>query len=87
MGAGKKIFKKQQGELKLSVFDLLKQNRSIVRNVSDAYIEDVQSQVLRQYFLFTFTYNLRTFGTAAGRGPGSGFGTGRGIGTDKRPGF
>ena len=31
MGAGKKILKDQKGELKLSVFDLLKQNRSITR--------------------------------------------------------
>ncbi len=83
MAAGKKIFKKQQGELKLSVFDLLKQNRSIVRNVTETYIEDVQNQVLRQYFMLTFTYNLRNFGTAASRGPGSGFGPGRGFG----PGF
>ncbi len=67
MGAGKKILKDQKGELKLSVFDLLKQNRSINRNVTGEYIEDVQSQVLQQYFMLTFTYNLRNFGTAASR--------------------
>jgi hypothetical protein len=63
MSAGKKILKDQKGELKLSVFDLLKQNRSINRNVTGEYIEDVQSQVLQQYFMLTFTYNLRNFGT------------------------
>ena len=31
MGAGKKFLKDQKGELKLTVFDLLKQNRSITR--------------------------------------------------------
>jgi hypothetical protein len=62
VSAGKKIFKNQKGELKLSVFDLLKQNRSITRNVTETYLEDVQNQVLRQYFMFTFTYNLRNFG-------------------------
>ena len=87
MGAGKKIFKKQQGELKVSVFDLLKQNRSIVRNVTETYIEDVQNQVLRQYFMFTFTYNLRTFGAAMGRGNG-GSGPGQGFGPGgRRPDF
>lgn len=60
---GKKFLKKQAGELKLSVFDLLKQNRSITRNVTDSYIEDVQNQVLTQYFMFTFSYKLKNFGT------------------------
>jgi hypothetical protein len=46
------------------VFDLLKQNRSISRTVTEVYVEDVQSQVLRQYFMLTFTYKLRNFGNA-----------------------
>jgi uncharacterized membrane protein YgcG len=62
MAAGKKFLKNQKGELKVSVFDLLKQNRSITRNVTETYIEDVQNQVLQQYFMVTFTYNLRNFG-------------------------
>ncbi len=67
MSAGKKFLKNRKGELKLSVFDLLKQNRSITRNVSETYIEDVQNQVLQQYFMLTFTYNLRNFGKAPTR--------------------
>lgn len=67
MSVGKKILKDQKGELKLSVFDLLKQNRSISRTVNADYIEDVSNQVLQQYFMLTFTYNLRNFGTAATR--------------------
>ena len=59
---GKKFLKNKVGELKLSVFDLLKQNQSIVRTVDARYIEDAQSQVLQQYFLLTFTYNLKNFG-------------------------
>jgi hypothetical protein len=68
---GKKFLKNQAGELKLSVFDLLKQNQSIVRTVTNTYIEDAQNQVLQQYFLLTFTYNLKNFGTvktSSGRG-------------------
>jgi hypothetical protein len=67
MGAGKKFLKDQKGELKLSVFDLLKQNKSISRTVTENYIEDVQSRVLQQYFMLTFTYKLKNFGTAAAR--------------------
>jgi hypothetical protein len=59
---GKKFLKNRLAELKLSVFDLLKQNQSIVRTVSENYIEDTQSQVLQQYFMLTFTYNLKNFG-------------------------
>jgi hypothetical protein len=62
MSAGKKFLKDQKGELKLSVFDLLKQNRSITRTVTESYVEDVQSQVLQQYFMLTFTYKLKNFG-------------------------
>jgi uncharacterized membrane protein YgcG len=65
VGFGKKLLKDQKGELKFSVFDMLKQNQSISRNVTETYIEDVQNQVLRRYFMLTFSYNLRTFGAAA----------------------
>jgi hypothetical protein len=67
MSAGKKILKGQKGEIKLSVFDLLKQNRAITRNVTGEYIEDTRNEVLQQYFMLYFTYNLRNFGTAAAR--------------------
>ncbi len=64
---GKKFLKNQNGELKLSVFDLLKQNKSITRTVNGPVTEDIQSQVLQRYFMLTFTYKLKNFGTAASR--------------------
>lgn len=66
---GKKFLKSNAGELKLSVFDLLKQNQSIVRTVTETYIEDTRSNVLQQYFMLTFTYNLKNFGTAKTAAP------------------
>jgi hypothetical protein len=63
-GVGKKFLKNRVGELKLTVFDLLKQNQSIYRTVLDNYIEDSQSKVLQQYFMLTFTYSLKNFGKA-----------------------
>jgi hypothetical protein len=62
IGAGKKFLKQEKGELKLTVFDLLKQNRAISRTVTEAYVEDTQSRVLQQYFMMTFTYKLKNFG-------------------------
>ncbi|WPP50700.1 outer membrane beta-barrel protein [Catalinimonas niigatensis] len=61
LSVGKKIFKHQLGELKLTVFDLLNQNNSISRNVGEAYVEDVQTSVLNRFALLTFTYQLRNF--------------------------
>ena len=72
-GIGKKFLKKQQAELKLTVFDLLKQNQSITRTATDSYIQDVQNQVLRQYFMLTFTYSLKNFGVAPATNTNSGF--------------
>lgn len=65
MGVGKKFLKDQKGELRLSVFDLLKQNRSISRVVAPNYIEDNQTQVLTQYFMLTFSYRIKNFGKAS----------------------
>ena len=64
MAIAKKIFKGQKGEIRLSVFDLLDQNQSIYRTVAETYIEDVTTQVVKQYFMLTFTYNLKNFGKA-----------------------
>jgi hypothetical protein len=75
IAVGKKFLKNQNGELKLSVFDLLNQNQSISRTVTGTYIQDAQNLVLRQYFMLTFTYKLKNFGTpppANQRGGGGG---------------
>ncbi len=61
MGIGKR-FMDNDGELRLSVFDLLKQNNSITQDVGSGYNQFTQTNVLRQYFLLTFTYTLRMFG-------------------------
>lgn len=53
---------KRMGEVKLSVFDLLNQNNSVNRSVTETYVEDTRSNVLRRYFMLTFTYTLRKFG-------------------------
>lgn len=58
---GYKFLKNQAGELKLSTFDVLGQNNSISRTVTETYIEDLQTQVLQRYYMLTFTYTLRNF--------------------------
>lgn len=61
MSLGKKIFKNQQGEVSIMVYDLLGQNANVRRDITETYIEDIQTNVLRQYFMLSFTYNLRRF--------------------------
>ncbi len=84
MSVGKRFMKDERAELKLTVFDLLNQNNSISRNVTETYVEDIQTQVLNRYFMVSFTYMIRNFKTAKAkemeqekRGQGSGRGKGR----------
>ncbi|SFT86621.1 CarboxypepD_reg-like domain-containing protein [Algoriphagus locisalis] len=61
MSLGKKVFANQRGEISLNVYDLLGQNRSVYRNVTDAFVEDGQNNVMQRYFMLSFTYNIRHF--------------------------
>ena len=60
---GYKFLENNAGEIRLSVYDILGQNNSISRNVTEIYLEDLRTQVLQRYFMLTFTYNLRKFGS------------------------
>jgi hypothetical protein len=60
-GIGYKFLKKRAAEIRFTAFDLLKQNNSLSRNISETYYEDVQTNVLQRFYMVTFTYNLRAF--------------------------
>jgi hypothetical protein len=53
-----KLILNKVAEVKLTITDILNQNQSISRNTGESYFEDVRSNVLRQYFLLSFTYNI-----------------------------
>ncbi len=57
----KLLFKKKNGELKLAMYDILNKNASVTRTVTNNTIQDIQGNVLKQYFSLTFAYNLRNF--------------------------
>jgi len=66
----KQIFKNRQGEIRLSVFDLLNQNVSVTRTISSNTIQDSKTNVLTRYAMLTFTYNLRKFAGQGQKMPG-----------------
>jgi hypothetical protein len=48
------MFKKDQGEIKLSCYDILNQNISAYRYAGTNSITDSQNQILKRYFLLTY---------------------------------
>lgn len=58
---GYKFLKNDRAELRLTAFDILKQNQSIARTVNELYIEDSITEVLQQYFMLSFSYTIRDF--------------------------
>lgn len=67
----KQLFKSKKGELKLSVFDILNQNVSVTRNASDNYVEDVRTNVVQQFVMLSFTYNINRMGGKNMPAPGN----------------
>ena len=59
---GVKLFENKSGELRFDTFDILDQNKSLNRVITESYIEDKSTIVLRRYFMLSFVYNLRMFG-------------------------
>ena len=66
----KQLFKKKDGEIRLTIFDLLHQNTSVSKTVSLNQVSDTRTTTLQQYVMLTFTYNLNNFkGSQHGRNP------------------
>lgn len=61
LGIGKKMFKNNAGELRVTAYDLFNNNTSISRTITGNQITDQQSTTLNRYVMATFTYTLRNF--------------------------
>jgi hypothetical protein len=84
----KELFKKKDGEIRLTVFDLLHQNTSVSKSASLNQITDTRTTTLQQYVMLTFTYNLNNFkGSQHGRSQFPGGGRFRGGGGGGGGGF
>lgn len=71
-----KQFFKNKGTFKISVNDLLNQNTGILRSATANQIQDMTFNVLKRYYMFSFTYSL---GNIPGRSGAPGMGMGRGF--------
>ncbi|MGN6419061.1 MAG: outer membrane beta-barrel protein [Pseudobacter sp.] len=60
--ANYQLFKNKRGMLRIAIYDILQQNTNVSRSITQNYIQDVQVQVLQQYYLVSFIYNLQKFG-------------------------
>lgn len=73
-------FFKNKGTFKLSVYDLFNESLGITRTANANSIEDKNFNVLKRYFMFSFTYSLSTIAgmqTQGRQGQGGGFRMGR----------
>ncbi len=61
MEGGFRFAKNNKAEIKAVVFDVLNQNNSISRTISDVAVTDVFTNVLTRYGMITFTYILGNF--------------------------
>lgn len=52
----------ERGIITLKAYDILNQNTNARRSVSQNYIQDVQSTVLQQYFMVSFSWKFNTLG-------------------------
>ena len=64
----KEIFKKKNGFIRFSGFDIFKQNSNVSRQVSGNFITDTRTNRLTRYFMLSFTYRLNRFRTSKNTG-------------------
>ena len=62
----KQIFRNKQGAVRLQVNDILQQRLNIRRDVSADYIQDIRTNAMTGYFMFSFSYRFNSMGRGGG---------------------
>ena len=58
MSLAQKLFRANTAEIKLSVFDILKQNKGIHRIIGENYYEDIRANVVPRFFMLSLSFNF-----------------------------
>ncbi|TMQ71433.1 MAG: hypothetical protein E6K80_05570 [Candidatus Eisenbacteria bacterium] len=56
---GKKLLKNDRGEIRVTATDVLEQNKSVNRSVTETYVQDSRDSALGRYVQAVFTYTFR----------------------------
>ncbi|MGL4292814.1 MAG: hypothetical protein ACRCSQ_04485, partial [Bacteroidales bacterium] len=62
MQGNMEFLKNKQATLFFRAYDLLHQRSTLSRRVTASYIEDIESNILTNYFVVGFTYRFNTMG-------------------------
>ncbi|HRI00197.1 MAG TPA: TonB-dependent receptor [Saprospiraceae bacterium] len=63
-----KVFlKEDKGEIRFSAYDILNKNTSIQQTAGTNFVQESQTSALAQYFMLSFTYNMRGIKTTIKR--------------------
>lgn len=58
----KYVLEGKRGQIKLSVFDLLDENKGLIRTSTANYLEEVRANSIGRYVMLSFLYSIRGFG-------------------------
>ncbi|MND66228.1 hypothetical protein D3C80_576170 [compost metagenome] len=67
ISVGKKLFKKRNAEINLTVFDIFNDNKNVNQQVNDLWVRVSQSNAITRYAILSFTYHIRGMGGKANR--------------------
>jgi hypothetical protein len=56
---GKKFLKGNKGELRVTASDVLEQNRSVSRSITETYVQDSRDRTIGRFVQAVFTYTFR----------------------------
>ncbi len=67
VSVGKKLFKKRNAEINLTVFDIFNDNKNVNQQINDLWVRVSQSNAITRYAILSFTYHIRGMGGKANR--------------------
>jgi hypothetical protein len=64
----KYVMEGKRGQIRLSVFDLLDENKGFSRTSAANYLEEVRANSIGRYVMLSFLYSIKGFGQKANSG-------------------